>query len=477
MNQHTVSFLEEASAKWQDGTAIIHNNKKTSFNELLISSRALAQALKQQVELNGKGIAFMCGNGSKFVSGLFGCSYAGAVVMPVLPGTKSIEIENLLRESSINLLLAENGNQIDFKIPFKEINVSDDFNLYIFQEIKTQIITELFSDAAFIRPSSGTTGDSKGVVIPHKAVDERTAAANEGLKLNSEHKMLWVLPMAFHFIVSVILYIRYGVTIIVADNFLANSILKLANQFKATHLYASPLHYRLLASDQSNLQFEKLTNAISTSALLESNVSRRFYERFNIRVVQAYGIIEIGLPFINTAENSHYDSIGKSLPAYKVAILDDEMNELPPNEQGAFAIKGVGMFSGYLWKLKTVEEVLINSWFLTGDIAEMDSEGFVYIKGRSKSMINVSGNKVFPEEVEAILKLHLYVEDARVYGGTHPLTGELVEAEIILKQGAEKNTESIIALCREHLATYKIPQRIFFVDEILRTKTGKISRK
>ena len=164
------------------------------------------------------------------------------------------------------------------------------------------------------------------------------------------------------------------------------------------------------------------------------------------------------------------------MPAYNVAILDEELNELPLNTQGAFAIKGLGMFSGYLFPQKSIEEVLVNGWLLTGDIAMIDRDGFVYIKGRTKSMINVSGNKVFPEEVEAILKLYPHVEDARVYRGTHPLTGELVEAEIVLKQRAEKNTEAIIAHCRLHLASYKIPQRLFFVEAIQKTNTGKTKR-
>ena len=91
-------------------------------------------------------------------------------------------------------------------------------------------------------------------------------------------------------------------------------------------------------------------------------------------------------------------------------------------------------------------------------------------------MINVSGNKVFPEEVEAVLKMHSDVEDARVYGGRHPVTGELVEAEILLKPSKTADAEALIAHCREYLVPYKIPQRIFFVAEIQKTRTGKISR-
>jgi len=477
MNAPVFSFLEQAAAKWGKRTAIIEGEKKITFSELYKDSLRLSRILISQVDLNGRGIGFVCSNSSRFVHGLFACSKAGGVVMPILPGTKGSEIEILLNDSSINIILAEKSSRFNFSIPAEKIGIDDEFDLYIFHGIKSQDIDAVFAGAAFIRPSSGTTGNSKGVVISHRAVFERTEAANDGLMLNEESIMLWVLPMAFHFVVSILLYVRYGVCMVISEDFAASNIVTLANRYRATHLYASPLHFRLLASEKSELKFETLTTTISTSALLEPSVSRDFYNKYGITASQAYGIIEIGLPFINgESGNKKSESIGKALPQYKAAILDDAMRELPHGAKGAFAIKGPGMFSGYLWPAKKVEDVLVDSWFLTGDIAEMDEDGFVFIKGRSKSMINVSGNKVFPEEVETILMMQQSIEDARVYGGSHPVTGEIVEAEIVLKPGATKNTEEIISFCREYLLPYKIPQRIIFVEEIAKTKTGKISR-
>ena len=476
MSEHVFSILEQAALNHGDRTAIIEGDKKISFSDMLASSIQLCEKLEAAAAPGGKGIALVSGNGSRFVSGLFACSKAGAVTMPVLPGTQGSEIENLLRDSSINLLLAEKGNRFSFSIPVEKTDLGG-FELYTFREIISQDIAEIFPGAAFIRPSSGTTGKSKGVVISHRAVFERTAAANEGMRLDDESIMLWVLPMAFHFVVSVLLYVRYGVCMVICENFTAAAIAETANRFRATHLYASPLHFRLLASAKDNLKFETLKTAISTSALLEPAVSKSFYENYGIAVSQAYGIIEIGLPFINGEnDNNKSESVGRESPAYESAILDEDMNEVPAGTRGAFGIKGPGMFSGYLWPVKKRDEVLVNGWFLTGDIAEKDKDGFVYIRGRSKSMINVSGNKVFPEEVEAVLKLHEDVVEARVYGGKHPVTGELVEAELVLKPSAQKNAEKFIAFCRERLVAYKVPQRIFFVEDIIKTPTGKISR-
>lgn len=477
MSKHVFSILEEASAKWSDRPAIIEGGENISFADLHESALLLCNKMESATDFRGKAIGFLCGNSSSFVSGLFACAKAGGIAMPVLPGTQGNELEHLFHQASINVLIAEKGNSFSFSAGVEKIDLNKEFDLYIFHQIKSKNIDDVFPGAAFIRPSSGTTGNSKGVVISHRAVFERTAAANNGLMLNENDVMLWVLPMAFHFVVSVLLYIRYGVCMIISDHFTAAAIVTNANLYHATHLYASPLHYRLLAAEKSDNKFNTLKKAISTSALLEPAVSKAFFDKYGIPVSQAYGIIEIGLPFINNErENSKSESIGKALPEYSAAILDEHGRALPIGSRGAFAIKGPGMFSGYLWPVVSLEEVLADSWFLTGDIAEMDKDGFVFIKGRTKSMINVSGNKVFPEEVEAVLKLHPEVEESRVYGGKHPVTGELVEAEIVLKPMAKPNAEEIISFCRKHLLSYKIPQRIFFVDEIRKTKTGKISR-
>lgn len=478
MKHHTFSFLAEAAQRWSDDIAVIEADRKISFFELFNAANAIAASLSTLSGLDGKGIGLMCGNSSHFVSALFGCSATGAVVMPVLPGTKPAEIENLFKESGIRFLLAQKKSMLNFSSSIEQRNIGYDFVLYIFKDIIPLEITSIFPGAAFIRPSSGTTGKSKGVVISHQAVFERTQAANDGLKLDHQSRILWVMPMAFHFVVSILLYVRYGACIIINDDFTAASMIGNANRNQATLLYASPLHYRLLAAEDGDKKFLTLKTAVSTSAGLEPSVSAAFFEKYGLPVSQAYGIIEIGLPFLNTsASPKRSGSIGCALPQYRAAILDENLNELPRGEQGAFAVSGPGMFSGYLWPVKQGKEILSGPWFLTGDIAAMDQDGYVFIKGRSKSMINVSGNKVFPEEVEAVLKMHEGVDEVRVYGGMHPVTGELVQAEIILHPGYLIQAEDLISMCREHLAPYQVPQRIFFVNDIAKTGTGKVSRK
>jgi acyl-coenzyme A synthetase/AMP-(fatty) acid ligase len=214
---------------------------------------------------------------------------------------------------------------------------------------------------------------------------------------------------------------------------------------------------------------------LSTTTAISATTCNKFETQYGIAVTQAYGIIEIGLPLMNTA-NAHHapDSVGKPVKGYEVGILDEYGNEVPLGHEGNLALRGPGMFSGYLNPLKKLDAVLENGWFMTGDLAMKDTFGNVRVVGRKKSVINVGGNKVFPEEVEFVLENHSAVKHARVYSDNHPLIGEVVAAEIVLSQPCE--AEELIHHCRKQLTAFKVPQRMRFVETIAHTRSGKIKR-
>ncbi len=195
-------------------------------------------------------------------------------------------------------------------------------------------------------------------------------------------------------------------------------------------------------------------------------------------VSQAYGIIEIGLPVINLVKHFKIpEAIGHTVPGYEVLILDDQLIELPAENIGNLAMRGPGMFDGYLSPPLLRHEVLQQGWFMTGDLASKNSEGLIKVEGRKKSVINVAGNKVFPEEVERVLNLHPAVLLSRVSGYQHELLGESILAELILKPGEENaQVEEIRFFCRKKLSPFKIPHKIIFVPELSLTGSGKLKR-
>jgi acyl-coenzyme A synthetase/AMP-(fatty) acid ligase len=185
----------------------------------------------------------------------------------------------------------------------------------------------------------------------------------------------------------------------------------------------------------------------------------------------------MGLPIINTKKSYEKpEAVGYALPAYEVSILDEKLEPLPNNTIGQLAIKGKGMFDGYLSPPTKRHEVLQNGYFLTGDYALREDDGLIIIKGRIKSVINVSGNKVFPDEIENVVNTYPTILASKAYSKQHPLLGEVVALDIMLKENAQINVEDLRNYCKKNLSTFKLPQYINVVEKIEMTDSGKIKR-
>jgi acyl-coenzyme A synthetase/AMP-(fatty) acid ligase len=283
--------------------------------------------------------------------------------------------------------------------------------------------------------------------------------------------------MAFHFLVTIILYLYRGATIVIAENILAETLINEANNHQATFLYAAPMHYRLLAADQSGRKLDTIRCAISTSSAIPSEIAHAFTDRFGHPVTQAYGIIEVGLPMLdNDPDFASPETVGYPAPGFDVGIFGEDNQAVETGQSGRLAIRGPGLFDAYLKPWQLSSEVMKNGWVMTGDLAQQQANGKIIICGREKSMINVSGNKAFPEEIEAVLNSYPEIEDSRVFGQSHTLMGEIVCADVCLKIGKKLDVEAILRFCREQLSTYKVPQRLFEVGSIRHTLSGKVKR-
>ncbi len=460
---NTYSFLENAASQWPDKPAVHDELGTITFLQLFNETEKLKQQLTERGIGKGCGMGMICKNNRNFIIALFGGLGSGATVLPVAHHLQKEEREKLFAEANLHAFIEENGN--------------NDFSISVTERDKKDVFAPHVSNEAFVRFTSGTTAKSKGVIISHQSVLERCEAANKALQLTEHDCVVWVLPMAYHFVVSIMLYVKVGAAIAICNDFLASSILNYANKYTGTLLYASPMHIRLLAADNTVEQFKSMKRVISTSTAIPLQYAKAFKNHYKLDVQQAFGIIEVGLPVINTISAAEFPSaIGHALPDYKVEILDTEFNILPSGTVGKLAIKGPGMFDAYLSPPQLREEVLQQGWFITGDLASKSDDDLITIEGREKSMINVSGNKVFPEEVEAVLKEHSAVKEAHVFSIKHALTGEIASAEVVLNPNVKITTEELLAHCRKKLSPFKVPQSITFAAELSMTGSGKVKR-
>jgi long-chain acyl-CoA synthetase len=329
-------------------------------------------------------------------------------------------------------------------------------------------------DAAFIRFTSGTTGASKGIVLSHDTIRERIDAANEALAIEPADRVVWVLSMSYHFTVSIVGYLSFGASIVLPDNHLAQGILNSIRLHKATVFYASPVHYALLASSAGAEPVESLRLAISTAMSLDREVALAFHSRFGIPVAQALGIIEVGLAAVNLDfAAGRPEAVGRILPAYSLRLGDAGFD----SGIGEVQIRGPGFLDAYYEPWQSRKEIMPDGWFRTGDLGELDEDGCLCIRGRSKDVINYMGMKFFPHEVERILESHPGVRKACVTAVPSAQFGDIPLARIVANGSPPPSKAELLEYCRHRLAEFKVPHDIEFVDRLQYTSSGKLLRR
>jgi acyl-CoA synthetase (AMP-forming)/AMP-acid ligase II len=481
MNVNPVfNVLLTAAEKWPNRTAVYDEFGEQTFSALLQEAEKIKSQLLNAGIQKGMAVGIIAKNSRNFIAGIFAVVGTGAVAMPMSHQLKTHEINEILKEAELSAILDDTSSKDYAPVQAEHILLTHgQFRLSQLKKFRGQQIpfAAHVEDPAFMRFTSGTTGKSKGVLISHESALQRTAAANKVLQLDQTDTVLWVLPMAYHFVVSILLYVRYGTAIAIAQDFLPKNLVDLANLSNATLLYASPMHIRLLAAMEGSPQMPSIKRVISTSAGISAEICKTFERKYNIPVSQAYGIIEIGLPMINSFNNSDFpDAVGHVLPDFELRLFNENLEPVTDGGAGKLGIKGPGMFDAYLNPPLTRAQVTIDGFFLTADFATISDQGLVTILGREKSIINISGNKVFPEEVEGVIETYPGVKTARISAIPHPLMGQIIQAELIAESTDQINVESLIDYCRKKLSTYKVPQRVIFLNELPMTSTGKLLR-
>ena len=469
--------LSHAARQWPGQPAIIDAAGSLDYQSLWREIESLRAQLARLDVRPGLGVGVRARNGRAFVIGALAALGCGATVMPIHHQLKPVELADLLACAPLGAILDDGcgRGQLDKALGL-ELSAAVGLRFTSLEAARVPL-APAFQDAAFVRFTSGTTGTAKGVVLTHRAVLDRIRAANRGLNLTCEDRVLWVLPMAYHFYVSILLYLHAGAAVVISPDYLAEGILDAASQHQATFLYATPMHVRLLTGEASGRAFPPtLKRVMSVSSRLDAETARDFLARYRTPVAQGYGIIEVGLPIMNLEEAAeHPEAIGRPLPGFEAALFDQAMRPVPEGETGQLAVRGPGLFAGYLSPPRRREEVLRDGWFLTGDLAHRDTAGRIVLDGRASSVIHVAGHKVFPEEVAAVLDRHPAVLRSRVTHRPHPQLGEAVHAQVQLRNGSPAPTlEDLFHYCRRRLSDHKVPASLEFVSRLELTPSGKV---
>ncbi len=461
--------LDQQAELRPDHPAIVEGGRSITYRELAERTVAAADRLKNLGVTQGQRIGLRLPNGSLYIALTYAIWRCGATVVPIAMELKKAEV-NAIRPSQALAGLIEGvreGNEV----------AGHDHWDFVPYEAPETAGPGADMDLAFVRFTSGTTGRHKGVALSHASIAERIAAANRELAIGPQERILWVLPMSYHFVVTIVLYLANGATILLPRSTLAPVLVEMIRRHRPTVLYAAPFHYRMLAGADVGPGLDDVRLALSTAMGLPAEIHDAFRASTGIAVAQAYGIIELGLVCINSdAARELPGFVGRPLPDFEVRLRSHE-RDTGSGTFGEVLVRGPGFFDAYCDPWTTREEVCEDGWFATGDLGQFDDAGRLELVGRNKEVIITAGMKVFPQEVEAVLNAHERVTESRVFGRDHARFGQIVDAEVVVPPGGDPLTSAeLLGHAKVFLAPYKMPIRIEFVDAIRKTASGKIAR-
>ncbi|MGH7831557.1 MAG: AMP-binding protein, partial [Candidatus Binatia bacterium] len=339
-------------------------------------------------------------------------------------------------------------------------------------------------DIALILHTSGTTARPKRVPLTHANLLASAANIAAVLRLGENDRCLNVMPL-FHIhglIGAVLSSIRAGAGVVCTPGFHAPQFSDYLEEFRPTWYTAVPtMHQAIVArfkEDGEALARSSLRFIRSSSAPLPPKVMADLEDLFQVPVVEAYGMTEASHQIASNPLPPHERKAGSvGLPTgTRVGIMDESGKLLPRGEAGEIVLRGANLTRGYENDGGASGTAFLRGWLRTGDLGHFDKDGYLFITGRIKEIINRGGEKVAPSEVEQVLTDHPFVAQAVTFGIPHTKLGEDVAAAVVLHENASATEREIQEFAALRLAEYKIPRRVVFVDEIPKNAAGKLQR-
>lgn len=491
--------LERWAREAPDRIAILFEGRAISYAELEADAGRLALALQQRGLVPGDRVALFLPNVPDFAVAYYAVQKLGAVAVSINPGFKSAETEYLLNDSGavVVITLTELAGYVprDQCPALRHVLVCDappagepsgvqhlaDWLSALPGNARFLSVSRQASDPAALLYSSGTTGFPKGVTLTQSNIDSNVATAAAASGYQPQDRLALFLPLFHVYGQNYILNaaIRVGACVALFRRFVPELVLDAIARDRITMFFGVPTIYiGLLGMDLSRWDLSSLRYEMSAASTMPEAVSRRWTERFGRRVYEGYGLTECS-PFAcyNDATEHRFGSVGRAVKDFTLAIHDEQGRELPRGEWGEIVIRGPGVMAGYWNRPAETAQALRDGWLHSGDIGRMDEDGYVYIVDRVKDMINVSGFKVWPAEVEQYLYRLAGVHECAVYGVPDPVKGEQVAVAVVATPGSGLSAQDVIDYCREHLAAYKLPARVDLMTELPKNPTGKLLKR
>ena len=521
------SLLTDSAKLHPEKTCIHYQGRNLSYFEVDDISSRFASALVSLGLKKGDRVAVFMPNIPQLVMSFFGILKAGGVVVMCNPIYKERELEHQLSDSGAEIVVASRtvAKGMDLfhsleacrgRLSLRHVvatsltdylpavkkrlaglagikDVPREKTLDFVKLVETNIPladpveVDPANDVAVLQYTGGTTGVAKGAMLTHYNLLSNAVYGARLFPLSEKDVSMCVLPL-FHIYgltVTMNMPISVGGTLVLLPSFHVEEVAKAIEKEKVTTFSGAPAMYIAINSKPNAKDFHlhSVRACMSGGSALPPPVRRKFMELTGGNLVEGYGLSE-------TSPTTHVNplvggvvkdgSIGPPFCETDAKIVDTEnrYKTMGVGEVGELAVKGPQVMKGYWNQKEETEQVLEDGWFLTGDIAKMDEDGYFYIVDRKKDMINVGGFKVYPREVEDVLFEHTDIKEAGVVGTPDPFSGEVVKAFVVRKDPSKSLTEQdVIDFCQNRLAKFKVPKKVDFVDELPKTLIGKVLRR
>ncbi len=521
------AFLERSAERFPDRSALNFQGFRITFRRLQEMVDRFASALAAFGVNRGDRVALLLPNTIPCVAAYYAVLKIGAIAVMNNPLYSDRELDHQFNDSGAKLLVTLDllGNRmIDLRpktrikqivitsigdyLPFPknwlfplvakkkklaaDVKPADD--VFAWKSVLADhqpippSVTLGFDDVAMYQYTGGTTGVSKGVMLTHANLSKNVQQCrawfptfNEGAEV-----MLGALPFfhVFGLTTAMNFAIYMGWEDILVPKPQPEQLLEAIGKYNPTFAPLVPTMYIGILNHASieRTPLTSIKGCFSGSAPLPVEVIRNFEKRTGAVIVEGYGLTEASpVSHINpfAGGKRKVGSIGVPIPDTECRIVDltDGRTDLPSGETGELLVKGPQVMTGYWNKPDATADTLVDGWLHTGDIAQMDAEGYFYIVDRKKDMIISGGYNVYPRDIEEVYFEHPKVQEATAIGIPHPKRGEAVKVFIVLKEGVTATQEEMIAFCHEKLAKYKWPTEVEFRTELPKTNVGKVLKK
>lgn len=476
-----------------------------TYSEMSMLSNKFANILKKYGVQKGDNVFLFSPKTPDYYTAFFGVLKTGAVAGPLSAAFMEQAVRDRLVDSEASVLVTT--AELLPRVPYEDlpalkkiIVIGETPNEEIFANYEEELAeaSRDFSmewvdleDGMVLHYTSGSTGKPKGVYHVHNAMIQQYATSEWVLDLKADDIYWctadpgWITGTSY----GILGPFLHGVTTFINDGtYTPNQFYEVIEKYRLTVWYTSPNFLRMLMSqgEESIKKYDlsSLRHMLSIGEALNPETVSWVLDNFDVRIHDTWWMTETGAQMIVNLPCNEIrpGSMGKPIPGIEAAIIDNEGNELPPNQMGNLAIKkGWPAMMRDIWKNPwQYESYFLDDWYLSGDSAYYDEDGYFWFQGRLDDVINASGERIGPFEIESKLVEHPAVAEAGVIGKPDPVHGEIIKAFITLREGKEKTDallEEIQEFITTELSTHATPDEIAIVDTIPKTRSGKIMRR